>query len=148
MLFYTVQGNKGQQDGYSLNVLLIFRIVAVVLVLTDLQTASAAEHNEDDSCIADQSHDPLTPVPHTADAGNQHAGPENHLAQIVGAADEAVQAGIYKAAGIFLLCIVLAVSIAIFGINAWGIKSALNENAINKGAGSFLLCIVLLNIRS
>lgn len=34
---------------------------------------------------------------------------------------------------LMLLCIVLAVTIAIFGINAWGIKSALNEDAINKG---------------
>lgn len=34
---------------------------------------------------------------------------------------------------LMLLCIVLAVTIAIFGINSWGIKSALDENAINKG---------------
>ena len=34
---------------------------------------------------------------------------------------------------LMLLCIVLAVTVAIFGINAFGLKSALDENAINKG---------------
>ena len=41
VLFNAVQRNKGNQNGYGLDVLLVFGIIAVVLVLADLQTAGA-----------------------------------------------------------------------------------------------------------
>ena len=63
VLFHTVQGNKRQQNGDSLDVVLIFRIIAVVLVLTDFQSSGATEHNEDDAHVAHEDHSPL------ADAG-------------------------------------------------------------------------------
>ena len=143
MLFHAVQRDEGQQDRHGLNILLILRIVAVVLVLADLQTAGAAEHHEDDAHIADQRHDPLTPVLQTANAGEHHTGPEDHFTQIVGAADDTVQSGIHKPAGIDLLGLVLLFAARslglLFTINDMRSDSEIFANAIARCKKSLLM---------
>ena len=78
MLFNAVQRDKGQQDRNGGHILLIFGIIAIVLILADLQAAGTAEHDEDDANIADSHHDPL-PAGNGTDTGDQHAGPEDHF---------------------------------------------------------------------
>ena len=73
-----VQGDEGDQDGHGLDVLLVLGIVAVILVLADLQAASTGEHNEDDADVTNGDDQPL-PAGDRADAGDQYAGPEDHL---------------------------------------------------------------------
>ena len=97
VFLYAVKGNEGQQNGNGGNELLILGITAVVLVLTELQTAGTAEHNKNNSCITNKNNDPLAEAGDSADTGNENAGPEHHLAQIVGAADNAEQSGITEA---------------------------------------------------
>ena len=103
VFFHAVQGDEGQQNRHGGDVFLVFGVGAVVLVLADLQAAGAAEHHEDDARIAHGHDDPLADAADGTNAANQHAGPENHLAQVVGAADDAVQAGVHEPSGIFLL---------------------------------------------
>ena len=107
VLLYAVKRNEGQQNGNGGNELLILGITAVVLVLTELQTAGTAEHNKNNSCITNKNNDPLAEAGDSADTGNENAGPEHHLAQIVGAADNAEKSGVNKALGVELLGLVL-----------------------------------------
>ena len=93
MLFQAVERNKGQQDGDGLYILLILGIIAVVLVLVDLQAAGTAEHNEDNAEAAYQHHNPLTNAGNTAESGDQHTGPEDHFIRAVGAADSSTTPG-------------------------------------------------------
>jgi len=110
VLLHTVERDEGQQDGHGGHIFLILGILAIVLILADLQAACTAEHDEDDADIANGNDDPLTPMADTAKGCHQHAGPEDHFAQIVGAADDAVQARIHKALGVYLLgCVFLQV---------------------------------------
>ena len=101
VFLHTVKRDEGQQDGHGLDEFLILGILAVVLVLADLQTAGTGEHDKDDAAVTDCAHEPL-PAPDGANAGDQHAGPEDHLAQIVRATDDPEQARVDKAAGIDL----------------------------------------------
>ena len=101
VLDYAVQRNEGNHDRHSLHILLILGIIAVISVLPEFQTACAAEHDIGDANIAKHDEDPLR-AGDGADAGDDAAGPEDHLAQIVQAADEAIKAGINEAAGVRL----------------------------------------------
>ena len=44
---------------------------------------------------------------HSAEGGKENAGPEDHLAQVVGAADDAVKAGVHEALGVDFLGLIL-----------------------------------------
>lgn len=101
-LFQVVQGDKGQQNGGMLHIgLLIVRVGAVILVLPQLQPLGPAEHDVHNEDIAHDGHNPLDDTLEGADTGQEHAGPEQHLAQVVGAAHQPVQPHVAEAAGIF-----------------------------------------------
>ena len=102
VLFDAVQRNKRHEDRHGLHILLVFGIRAVVFVLADFQPARAGEHDIGDQGIAQRHQRPL-PAGHGADAADDCARPEEHLAQIIRAADKAIQAGIHEAAGIDFL---------------------------------------------
>ena len=106
MLLHDVQRDERQQNRHGLYILLVLGIIAVVLILANFQTAGAAEHDENDADIAHSHNDPL-PTGDSTDTGDHHTGPEDHFAQIVGTADNAVQTGVHKTSGIDLLGIVL-----------------------------------------
>ena len=60
IFFDAVKRNKRNHNRYALNVFLIFGVVAVAFILTNLKSAGTAEHNVDDADIADKSNNPLT----------------------------------------------------------------------------------------
>ena len=111
VFFHTVKGDKRHHDRNGLDVFLVFGIVTVVFVLTELQSAGTAEHNEDNTDIADCHDDPL-PAADKADAGDENARPEDHFAEIVGATDKSVKPRVHEALRIFLLGVVFLSSVA------------------------------------
>lgn len=103
VLLHAVERDEGDHDGHGLDVVLIFRVTAVVLVLADLQAAGAAEHDVDDAGVAQEGHGPLACAGETANAREDDTRPEDEFTQVVGAADDTVEAGVHEPVGVHLL---------------------------------------------
>lgn len=58
---HAVNRKKRKKNRSLFDICLIFRVVSVGIILTDLQSASAAEHHIHDADIADCCNDPLPP---------------------------------------------------------------------------------------
>ena len=59
MIFHRVERNEGNHDRCGGFVFPVFRIISVVLVLTDLKPAGSAEHNVDDPGVTEDGDDSL-----------------------------------------------------------------------------------------
>ena len=103
MILYGVEGDERDHDRGRGFVFLIFRVGAVVLVLTDFQPAGAAEHDIDDAGVAEEGADPFRRTAVDDDSGYEDTGPEDHLTEVVGAAHETKQSGVHEAPRILLL---------------------------------------------
>ena len=98
-----IQGNEGNQNGSVLYVTLIFRIVTVVLVLTDFQTAGTTEGDVHTGHIPQNRNNPLTYPLIRTNTRNEAACPKDNFSQIIGTTDNLVQACVTEAMGILLL---------------------------------------------
>lgn len=107
MIFHRIERDERDHDRRPGFVFPVFRIAPIVLVLADLQPAGSAEHDIYDPGVTEDGTDPLEGAVINADPGDENAGPEDHLPEIVRAAHEAEQAGAYKAAGSLFLGLVL-----------------------------------------
>ena len=106
MLLYRVDGQKRNHDRSRGFIFPIFRVIAVVLVLTDFETARSAEHHVDNSGIAEKRTDPFGGIVVYVESGDEDTGPEDHLAKIIGAAHDSEQACIDKTSRVLFLCAV------------------------------------------
>lgn len=107
MLLHGKERDERNHDRRRGLVPLVFRVVSVVLVLPDLQAARPAEHDVNDAQIAEDGADPLDGVGVHGDPGHKDAGPEDHLAKVIGATHQAEEACVNKAPGVCLLRAVL-----------------------------------------
>ena len=86
-----IDRQKRQNDRRLADVRLIRGIVSVTFVLTLFKTLRAVEHDVDDGDPCDDRDDPLTCVLQRRHAGNEHARPEEDLAEVVRAAYHLIQ---------------------------------------------------------
>ena len=100
---HAVERDEWKQDGGVVYVGLVFGVVTVDFVLAQLQATGTAEHNVDDADVAYGGDDPLPHGEVCADAAEQHACPDDHLAKVVGAAHDAVETCVDESFGIALL---------------------------------------------
>ena len=79
----------------------------VIFILSQLQSAGSAEHDIDNSDVAEESDDPHEKGAVNIEAGDEHAGPQEQLAEVVRAAHETIEPCVDEHVGILLLCRVL-----------------------------------------
>ena len=99
MFFYTVNRHERKQDRCLLDVCLIFRILTVCEVLTDLESACSAEHHIDDSNVADGCDYPLPECAACAKAYDERSGPDYKFAEVVRTAYKTVYSSLLPPRG-------------------------------------------------
>ena len=102
-----VERDEGYHDRGLLHIGLVLGVISVVLVLTELESSCAAEHDVDDAEIAEDGDGPENRIRKCTDSGNEDTCPEDHLAEIVRAADETEQTCTDKCIRIFLFRAIL-----------------------------------------
>ena len=79
------------------------RVVCIFLVLPQLESARAAEHDPADAQVAADCGDPLPGAVEYRDAGDEHARPGDDLAEVIRAAHHAEEPDIAEAVWVLLL---------------------------------------------
>ena len=90
-----INGKEGDNDGSLVGVIVVFFVLAVASHLTLFKALCAIEHNVNDAYVCQNRGDPLTNSCISGDACDEHAGPEDDLAKVIGATAELGIRGVY-----------------------------------------------------
>lgn len=103
ILLHGIEGHEGKEDGRGGFVGLIGEVGTVVVILAEFYAAGTTEHDVDDGHITREGEEPMPPEGVCAETADEHPRPEEHLAKVVGATHEAIEARADETMGVALL---------------------------------------------
>lgn len=98
-----VQRDERDENRCVFGIVPVLRVVCIFLVLPQLESARAAEHDPADAQIPADCGDPLPSAIEYRDAGDEHARPGDDLAEVIRAAHYAEEPDIAEAVWVLLL---------------------------------------------